>query len=358
MDQIALTVFVPQSVALKAGSSRYGMATLPLTDEQLAELSLEQREWLAPYLADSGPRRESRKQLELPTPDTSWPAVRATIEADMALEAAERAEAAARKEARVIEALALPSASWFVHSEYRAPELRSIESLVWDGREDPRLLARRAELEPELLRLQAEWTKEQVTRYCALPLAPRVGLHGQWEQIKADPRAQEHHARMVAIETEEAARSEAREAAVRAELRAWAVERIDHLARAAAEGYDVEGAVVTHVVEQIRKSIVGGAGVMAKDADVVTIVEDTPDWDRHSWAERSAPHARVLLARDAVVAAVARVERPSCFAIEVLRAMRIEVEDSDGDEGRKFTGIVVAIECPITKQHAIVVDVD
>ena len=101
------------------------MATLPLTDEQLAELSLEQRAWLAPYLADSGPRRESRKQLELPTPDMSWPAVRATIEADMALEAAERAEAAARKEARVIEALALPSASWFVHSEYRAPELRS-----------------------------------------------------------------------------------------------------------------------------------------------------------------------------------------------------------------------------------------
>lgn len=358
MDQIlTLSCYVSPTVALEAGVARHGTTNVPLTDEQLGELSLDERHLIALYLLDSNGR--SRDMLSLPAPDASWPAVRAVIAAQAAKAAEDKRLEIERYESRVAEALAAPLDRWVRQiSVGNAPELMHSPG-VHGVERDARVQARRAQFEPEFRALHDAWREQRVQHYLALTSCEGADpTYFGWATIAKDPRVEAHWAKLREARAASEAEKEAKLEAVRAELRAWAASKIDHLARAAAEGYDVEAAVVAHVVEQIRKSIVGAADVPATDAGAVTIVEGTPDWDRHSWEERSAPHARVLRARDAVVAAVARVELPTCFAVDVLRAMRVEVEDSDGDEGRKFTAIVVAIECPIAKLHAIVVDVD
>lgn len=150
-----------------------------------------------------------------------------------------------------------------------------------------------------------------------------------------------------AREAEAAAEEERTRLAIRAYARAT-----DHLARAEADGYEVERAAVRHAIEIVRARLVTTGSVI--------------DVDESTLAERSAPRPEALDGRDRVIAALASVERPAWLAVDVGRVSRCERvctcgEESDGhdeDCTAKRTVVPVTVAAPYAEMIVLGVEVE
>lgn len=134
----------------------------------------------------------------------------------------------------------------------------------------------------------------------------------------------------------------------RAQLRAYVLDHIPELRRAADEGYPVYGHAVDHIVSRVA-SIEPAAFVLT---------EDTRAYRDAAWTERTSPRDDAFLVRDAVVAWCEHVERPSCVTLAVLRVQRFTERRVSADErtvsGRRFTAVLVTVATPVTPARVVV----
>lgn len=380
MDTITIYTHVDASIALRDGVAAYGYLPLMLTDECLAELTAEERAEVGRHLYDTT-RRDvviGCSALHLDAARVDWSTVRAAIARDTKAAASKASQAAAEQEAAIVAVLAEPIASWIDASRIEwgqetEPSLRDCpyrHALSETARRDARIVARIAEAKASLAPIYAAWRMTTLDRYLALPTDTLARAPDPHRAIAGDPRVQAHRAAIEAsIDKRDAARTaelaatvaarKASEDHARSELRAFAAQ-IDDLARAVAEDYEVEAAVVDHVAERIEAAV---RATIAGRREVLQIVDGSPAYDRASWEERKAPRPGALNARDQIVAAAASVERPACVTINVSRVMRIEIE-AEGDrfgekpEGAKYTGIVVTISSPVTPDRCVIVSAE
>jgi len=331
MESTKLCVYVSQEVALAAGSTRHGSAEYLLTDSDLAELGAEDRATLAASLDHRG---DLHYGVRLASPEITWATVEPALRDSLARTRADLAKRRARDEQEIAKALAAPDEEW-MHGWSSDPGSKRV---TWEAasyvagvslsglKGDPRIKARLASLEPELTRRQREadatWTRQQ-------------------EEAKAR--------RLATEEAEERRAEEAKRvrAQAHAELRAYARE-VDHLARAAADGYEVHGAAVDNVAAEIA----------ALDEDATVLVDGSPQYEAATWDERRAPRPEAFAVLDRVTKHVASVRYPACVTIDVSRVMRYTapVEDDDGDwvAGPRTTAIIVTVSSPVTKDRAVV----
>lgn len=145
----------------------------------------------------------------------------------------------------------------------------------------------------------------------------------------------------------------------KAQFRAYAIAHLPEFKRAAEEGYEVGGAVLTHVCGRIASAFPKASVHVSKDGH----------WTKGlSWAERDAPRPAAFEVRDKVKAHLAgMVEEaedrganaesyaardaslPPCLELEVSRIMKV----THGD--KRYTGVVVFVRSPISSDRAIVI---
>lgn len=132
---------------------------------------------------------------------------------------------------------------------------------------------------------------------------------------------------------------------VERKLRAHAL-TIEHLARAAAENYEVERAVVEHVLKTIADAVgqVAEVVVAELDSDLDGFIE---------WESRRAPHTKTLDLRDRVVEAARSVPIPNVFKLEVTNVLR--VRDKGHGAPDVFTGLALFLELPAVDMDATIV---
>lgn len=324
-----LIVNVNPKAALRAGASAAGRQIVTF---DAGALSPEDREALgrctAPERSAGGTCDTGRLvlaiEIDAPTIEAALVACRARVAEIAAAKAAEDARREAEDAATLAAALAAPDAAW-----------RSSDATVRtspDGlylperlREHPAIVARRGELE----------------RRCV----------PQWREELARAEAEKAAKREAEREAERAA-AEARDAAARA-----IAARYDRLARAAAEGYAVERAVLDALAGDV-------AAKLRRGGAFATV--DTRTWP--SPTERAAPSPDVLALRDACVFAAASVELPAVLGRwEVSRVVRVDVApaprthyvtavlvrllDNDGDVAREITVSLEPQEAPDTDEE-------
>lgn len=277
MEQIKVHAYIPRESALAAGRAQYGDVTVALSDEDVQQLSIEARS----LLAEVPPAL-----LRLDVTEAAPSAVVAALEAAVQRRAAERAADAARTEARIAQALARPDAEWIDRSD--RPALRNRWGLDLSERdlEDPRVVARRAQIEREVL-------------------PPAVA---EWEQRQAAERAEREAAEAAAQQ---------RSAEVRAMAARYVLARVPDLARSAKEGLDVVAPAKAAQLDDLRTKLHAWTG-----ADVLA--------DTYGTREHAHPRARAWELYDLVRTSTAQMieddrrrERPSLIreiAVEIVRA--------------------------------------
>lgn len=308
VENVTIKAYVPQSVALLAGSTKYGSTNFEPTESDLSELTHDERQWLADRLAQS---------FSLPVPTVTWAAIVAVLRADIARVTTIATEEAERLERQIVTALAKPDADWFEY--YNPPQFsRGVPRVA---EKDPRVVARYEALRPELDRRIAAYNADVA-------------------------------ARAAAKEADTIAKDAARAAAVES-IRAWALASDDEaLARAARDGYEVTDAVLKRVAGGIASSL-GGE----------TSKEGTSHWGRWTFAERCAPSAEAFNAYDMAKAAIAALDKPEAVAVALESIARVTVApapDDTDDEPEIYTGLVVFVTSPDTgtKDRAVLVNVE
>jgi hypothetical protein len=144
-------------------------------------------------------------------------------------------------------------------------------------------------------------------------------------------------------------------AAAGAQFREFAL-GVDSIARAAKEGYDINAAVIDELVRRVCEVRPGSA---AKSPLVIR--EGTTAWDLYDWDTRKSPSQHAFAVLDRIASHVATVERPECVELyvqdsDVPRVLHITRSESQkyADDGESFTGVVVWISSPLTKDRVVI----
>lgn len=379
METIKIAVFVPSSVALKAGKVTSGRTTWSPSEADLAGLADEARTVLARHL--DSPHGSA---LELDTATVDAASVGRAVEKILA-----RDREAAATHARHIDGLAdeiralAPEARVAPDNRYQnrgVPcwclpwPLNSGSSDLAEARRkhpDVDAIIREAAAEVER-RNRAAWDARK-TEVGALPddallvrTTDKSGLPRWDTSALADEWKAELGARYATLRAEVAERNrvldaahDARKAAAKISLRAFAA-TLDDLARAAKEGYEVETGVLDAL---FARTVAPWQAAYDRWYD---------QWDGDSSAvevgDRSSPHADALAFRDAVLVhlrglawpeGLELVELPAGkeiapdphrFAVQLTRVARVKYDleetDEDGDKNARLTGVVVWLTAP------------
>jgi hypothetical protein len=287
MEQLKIVCDVPKDVAARAGSSRYGTVTFAVEDAHLAELSADERAALCRFTSYSPLAIPQCKGSPLDW-ETVRDALRATLATDEERRSREKRENEERRERAVTKALAKPLGDWIgrgsrdfvLHNGQYAetgvrewePELKDFPG--WEGddavKSDPRIKARRAELEPAFRELHSAWEK----RYAA------------WEAAVAEARAE------VQARTERYARL----------CREYVIGHVDEYKRAACLGKKVNAVAERHATKALNERL------------LVVQQRRLPDVDRlplhGSEEEQPAPHQTAYEVYDEVSQALRHFECP------------------------------------------------
>ena len=313
MEKLTIAVYVSREAAVLAGLTSFGASTYAPTAAEVASLTTDERREMLTY-ADG-------QSLHLTAPAVTWEAIVSAVRAALAKRAAEEAAKEARREREIQTALAEPVDAWITtthegcyctddRGEYALsgkPHSRPVGARVpWqvrDSDDDPRIVARLAHVRDVVL--------------------PRLVAEYAVQKAEAD--------RVVAAQRAAAqAEREAYRAAVLALAARWS-----DVAPAAREGYDVTGAVLDHVADDL--------------ADAVTDAEHAIDTAAYrDPAERRAPSPENLALRARVAEAVDRANRDLPAAVgqwTTSRVVRIDTCPHDG-ERHQVTAVLATLETP------------
>lgn len=372
MDTIRLTISVPDAIALREGTGRAGADVVPLSPEVLSALSSEDRALLARLYEP--PRSDDRRTppggrlvqhvegagtaLTLPSADTSPVAVVEALRVALAGYRASLDELA-----RAIEAN--PSRHLY-REEYGA---RAGDVTL--GHQAARLRAAAPEhpVVKALLALAAEAQIALRDRIAAKAIergaSALVGSNGDvssglawWGErpelvellteakaLSEQRRANTEAARIKEQANQERAAAEkaARREVVTASMRAYAL-KVDDLAPAAEDGYDVIPGVLEHIAEQVAAAARGIEGVVS----VETITRGTRAWDEIEIEDRASPRAPAVKAQRALKASCAALTLPEGVSVEVEKVQRIT------RDGERSTGLVAQVLCEIGAARLVV----
>lgn len=278
MEQIKMSVYVRKAASVAAGRSSYGSTEVTLSDADVAALS-------------ERAKRELLRTSRLEVDSADVPTVLAALEEAAVESEAREAEERARRERDVERLLAKPDEEWINrHYFSEEPSLQVPGSPELYG--DPRVSKRLAALKPRLERERAEWRRQRDERAAA-------------EKAAEDAKAAAASAYVEAI-------------------RALA-SREDDLARAAAEGYDCERAVLDRLASRLAEAV--GAPHHAID---------TRAWNEPE--ERPAPRPEAFALLDRVTAAAREANETIPSAIGQWAVSRIVRIDACPHEGRDEHG--------------------
>ncbi len=315
MKAIKLRVHVPVSVAVKAGVGLAGESLVDLSTEILSCLSQEDRETLSAEMRQGDGGYGVPYALELSSPEITPTSVMAALKAHLEKTRNLKAQAQAECDERVRKALALPDDNWVGLFGHRGDYFDTRFPGSY-GDDTSCSKALRGAI--------------QARRESLAPLVAKKNSELEEEKKASNARAEKAQ--------EEKAVEDANRKALRVKaFKNYALET-DEISRAAKEGYDIVGAVMDHVAQDI-----------ASFGECETDVEDSATWENWSSEERSAPSTASLDLRDRIVAHVNGVRRPAegC-EITVSRVARVEEDDE------KYTGVVVYVDSPIAKQRAVI----
>jgi hypothetical protein len=238
-----------------------------------------------------------------------------------------------------------------------------------------RLSTMRAEHEAEVSKILSKPIEELVVQH---------GWHDDWitvhmpESVKMDPRIASIFARASALAAErqkehetkweqrkvrEAKEREAKErqdklfqearerekSAADASLREWSM-GIDHLSRAAREGYDIRGQAIVEICKRIAS--------IEKDAQIFTV--DTPAWELVETQEQKCPDSIAFATLDRITKGLESIGKPECVQFQVLRIQRFRAHgerNQDGDYIKPATwqcSVIVCVESPVTGDRYVI----
>lgn len=293
MEQVKVRVYVSKSAALARGSSAYGTTEIPLTDADVASLSPEARRVLGAMSASDS--------IDVDVADVPHAIAGIELRAREQIERA--AKVAAEREARIATALACDDQAWIGPDHYsgtQAPCVRRSPAAAWlDDSDvaDERIVARRKAIEASVLPMHvAAWQAER----------------------DADAK------RKAAAQRERDEQRAAYDAALRS-----VASRYDDLARAAAEGYRVERAVLDRLASELAGAVGGEHAI------------DTRTW--RDPQDRAAPSPEAFALLDRVTAAVREANETIPSAIGrwvVSRIVRVDTCDHQG--GSHYVTAVLA----------------
>lgn len=311
MKPITIPIFISRDVALMQGLTESGDSDYVPTSE-----------WLASFTADERAEIANMSRLYLTTADyASADPVASAARRELAERAVKYAEAAREKAAsnaridaarpRVREyvlAIRIEDAKNY-RDEFWPPigvvglEYSDLHCYSTRDLGDDETKAHVARLEAERKRQEREDRDARDREY-------------------AEKEAQKERARTDALEC----------------MRAWAMTR-DALVRAATEGYDVSGAVLSDVVNQITpRRPVGRADAGDR---LTVLVEGSDDYNAAEWEERKAPSKEAFRIYDAAKLALEGISKPACVATELLRIMRYRAHD----ESDWTTVVMIRVSC-------------
>ena len=251
MDRIAIKVYVPQSVALREGKSRFGATAYEPTDEELAELTSEERESIATI-----------GTIELDAATVDW----ATVARGLRAEIAKRASVIERE---VDIVLSRPAEEWIT----RAGEVKTWSDWVPSVSRHPAILARAAELAPcakdiaaaryaaglrlEQERIEAGRSSDYVN--VRVPEAQSFADHPAVVARLAELEAEAKRVRadaVSALEKREVERlkNERKHTEAMSELRRLATKEPD-MRESAEGGYPIEDAMLDRLAEQLADMV-------------------------------------------------------------------------------------------------------
>jgi hypothetical protein len=341
MHTIDVAIQVSLKRALELGQAEHGIAILSLRTEDVACFTLEEREELAllPCRTDVPSRIASPVLVTYEGPtcfeSVEWvptvEGVRAGLVQRATLRKAQQAqeEARAQKEAQ----------------ERQAKEERDVAAVLrrWEasGGSDAKdfyVLKGAGFALQEMIQADGVYRIVPWHLPALADLKQRVVAHAQ-EALAA------RQARWEAEERAELAEKQAKQDAIvaaGAQFRTWAQESTNpQTKRAAAEGYDIRGAVLRDVIAQLP-------------------APNVQDKHSTSWEERSSPSAEAFTLLDALTEIVKTLRKPECLTVTVSRVQRITTVDEDGNmpsaplAKQHRTGIVVTLSSVITSDHNLI----
>ncbi|NUP12977.1 MAG: hypothetical protein HOW73_43610 [Polyangiaceae bacterium] len=314
MKKIAIRAYVSPQAAARAGVLTFGETLVEPSEQEWAAASPAVRELALKYLGDP-----PRQVLQLPADaSASWDTVIVELERQIKADDAARVEEAARIAALVMKVVDAKDEDLIRRREQ--PPAGASVATHFDGVEipwsDPRLTARHA----HLTELAAAHTR-----------ALRAAVEERVAAIKAKEAEDKRRKEELTRECSDA-------------LRAYAIEHVDHLARAAKDGYEVGAAVIDHLAERI--------GELANGS--LVLIDDSKAYADAQWEERKAPHSDAFRVYDEAHDFVKKLAVPRHVHVEVGRIVRFR----SNDDLRWSTAVLVYIECIATPDRVIVLPVE
>jgi len=320
METIKIAVYVPQSVALSARQTSYGVSVFAPTSGHLAEIDAAAMAVVEPFLYSGPVLSGSQRHLNLDAATVDWATVKAAIDREVAERAAREAESAAIHERAVVELVAdigATSPLWKVdswgadytaHCTVHVP--RTYEPRVKAALES-RLDERRA-VEAECLRLNTE--------------------------AKARKLAAE-----VAKEQKEAA-FEIKKTEALASLYTWATHQpgYEHVAVGVQKGYDMIATAMLALVAYVSDAL---------DIDPAEVLIDgTKAYKDWGWETRGDPSPEALLEEDRLEAKTANLALPLHARVAIGSVSRAFYQDD------KRTVIPVEVMVPGIPERVLFVN--
>ena len=309
MKKILVACYVSLADAVATKSTRYGGCTVELTSlDGLSDGALALVAAACEGIGEVDVLRVSPSTLSVTEPTEA--ALRVALEARAAESAAAAAKDVERREKLILAALAVPSADWLSTGDERyyegaggtlsehhsgvvvsRPRMREPESegTLWVGKvgylspsalEDPRVVARRAEAERDLVDAVAAWEAQ----------------YAEWQRRVAAREAREADERKV---------EELKAAEIAAKVLTYVLACAPEWKRAARDGRDVTEVGAQHAADCVKYAIDFTSGDFAME-----------------WAEREPR------------------EVPRTFAYQVLDELRIDVADVIADFPEELRALV------------------
>jgi len=229
---------------------------------------------------------------------------------------------------------------------------------------DPRVQAREAEASELAGELRTAAHAKQLRRYEDLDVTKFVRQHRDWfsghrpstrdairrrgyellTDAEIEPRVDEL---LQALRDLERAEEQAKREATQ-QFAEHAIAMGGEAATATERKYSVKGAVLGDVAKQIA--------VAVEQEPIAVLYEGTERYDDATWTRRDSPRESQLALETKLEEVAKTVRRPACLDVGVGAVCRVElpVEDEYDTETRKLTGVVVTLSSPITKDRCLV----
>lgn len=244
-------------------------------------------------------------------------------------------------------------APWFPHRDELVPLLARDERYQVRAAEAAELLARQKAKQQEAQRAAHA---EQLARFNALDPAAwleETDIEGDYVTVLeirnrgfdalGEEDIEPRRADFSAAQARRQAAAESRLDVAREQFRRHAAELGGPAAVAVHRGYDVEELVFADVIQQLEQ----------QRPCVAVLRQDTLRYNESEWAKRDSPNAEALALETELEEVIGKIKKPESMGLALSPVSRISLALEDASGFVKFTGCVVTMSSPISKDRCV-----